>query len=386
MPAENLIHSGDRILVLLPELLGVGGIQEAGRLTAAALAEIAATHGCHLDFLSLNDPPGPHTLSSVSGNLPYSGFGRTKSRFMLSAIPKIRKNARIILAAHPHLALPAALLRLFQPSLKIAVISHGVEVWHRLPFLRRRAFLEADILMAPSRYTVEQIIQIQGAPRAKTRRVSWPLNPHILRMASQHESLTPPPGFPEGLVVLSVTRLVAAERYKGVDQLIRAVAHLAPKIPALHLVIVGGGDDLPRHQALAAELSIAPRVHFLDARSPEEVAASYSRCDIFALPSTGEGFGFVFLEAMAFGKPVVAVAAGGVTDIIEHGENGLLVPPASLGRLIESLERLLLKESLRIELGQKGAECVHSRYQFETFRRDLEHVLMDCGLASNERR
>jgi phosphatidyl-myo-inositol dimannoside synthase len=123
------------------------------------------------------------------------------------------------------------------------------------------------------------------------------------------EKLPLPSAFPKGLVVLTVARLAATEKYKGVDQLIRAAAQLLPRVPTLNLVVVGRGDDLPRHQRLAAELGVGTRVHFFDHLSPEETAACYSQSDVFALPSTGEGFGFVFLEAMAFAKPVIAAAA-----------------------------------------------------------------------------
>jgi len=386
MAAKIHIHPANRIIALFPELQGVGGIQEAGRLTAAALTDIAATHDYLCDFLSLNDSPGPQTFASLNGDIPFRGFGRAKAQFTLAAIGKARRGPQIVLAAHPHLALPAAQLKLFRPKLKIAVISHGVEIWHRLPPLRRRAFLRADIFMAPSRYTIEQIVEVQGAPRTRTRQVAWPLNPDILRMAEHPETLPLPPGFPRGLIALAVARLMANEKYKGVDQLIRAIAQLAPKVPAVNLVVVASGDDLARHRTLAADLAIAQRVHFFEDLSPRQVAACYSQCDMFALPSTGEGFGLVFLEAMAFAKPVIGAAAGGVTDIIEHAANGLLVSPGNFDQLAQCLERLLLSESLRTQLGRKGAETVRSKYQFDIFRHELERVLVDCGLESRASR
>jgi phosphatidyl-myo-inositol dimannoside synthase len=382
MAANIPIRSDHRIIALFPELRGVGGIQEAGRLTAAALTEIASAHNYALDCLSLNDSPGRLTFPSANGNVPFFGFGRAKARFVLAAISRVRRGSRLVLAAHPHLAVPAALLKLFQPRLKLAVISHGVEAWHRLPPLRRRAFLKSDVFLAPSRYTVDQVVEIQGAPRNKTRQLPWPLNPYIMRLAEQRDALPRPDGFPRGLVILTIARLMRNESYKGVDQLIRAVAELAPKLAAVHLVVVASGDDLPRHRELAADLAVASQVHFFEDLSADQVAACYSRCDVFALPSTGEGFGFVFLEAMAFGKPVIGAAAGGATDIVEDGVNGLLVPAGDFDQLVRSLERLLLSESLRTELGRKGTERVSSKYQFEIFRRGLERVLLDCGLES----
>jgi phosphatidyl-myo-inositol dimannoside synthase len=383
-PHPTLLERGGsnrRVVALFTELLGVGGIQEASRLTAAALVDVASSRGWSTDFLSLNDPPGVDALPSPLGTIRFRGFGREKVRFGRSALALARKPSQIVLAAHPYLALPAAQLKLLNPKLKMIVISHGVEVWKRLPVLRQLAFRQADLFMAPSRYTIDKIVEIHGIRAEKTRRLAWPVNPVFLELAGKAERLPAPAAFPDGLVLLAVARLMAKERYKGVDQLMQAVARLAPRHPSLQLAVVGRGDDFARHQELAAELGIASRVRFFDNISPAETAACYSRCDVFALPSTGEGFGLVFLEAMAFGKPVIGAAAGGVTDIIKHGQNGLLVRAGDLDELIQALERLLTSESLRIELGRTGAHVVRSQYSFETFRSDLAGVLDDCGLA-----
>jgi phosphatidyl-myo-inositol dimannoside synthase len=374
------------MVALFPALNGVGGIQQASRLTAAALAEIAPRYGWSADFLSLNDARQDKALSFNGASIPFSGFGRAKARFVLSALARSRAGTRVVLAAHPYLAVAAAQMKLVQPQLRTIVISHGVEVWRPLSTLRRRALLSADLHVAPSSYTIEQLVGTQGAPRAKTRRLPWPLSPDFLDLAARPDSLTVPAGFPAGLAVLATARLDAGERYKGIDQLIRAIAQLAPKIPAVHLAVVASGDDLARHEQLAGDLGVSDRVRFFSELSPAEIAACYSRCDVFALPSTGEGFGFVFLEAMAFGKAVIGAAAGGVTDIIEHEKNGLLVVPGDLDGLVDALARLLANERLRTELGRAGSDSVRARFQFESFRSRLEAILRECGLASEENR
>ncbi len=102
------------------------------------------------------------------------------------------------------------------------------------------------------------------------------------------------------------------------------------------------------------------------------------RADVFALPSTGEGFGFVFLEAMAFGKPVVGAAAGGPTDLIEDGVNGFLVPPHDPQALVETLRRLLPDEALRAKLGRNGPRNDSTEYRFEVFGASFAKILADA--------
>lgn len=373
-----------RIVALFPAINGVGGIQQASRLTAAVLAEIAAHYGWSVSLLSLNDPPDHETSALNGAAIPFRGFGRAKVRFLLSALSQARARTRIVLVAHPYLAVAAAQMKMLRPQVKVIVISHGVEVWRRLPALRHRSLLNADVFVAPSRYTIDRLIDTQGVSQAKAIRLPWPLSSDFLGLVGQRDTLRVPDAFPKGLVVLATARLAADEKYKGVDHLIRAIALLAPKIPALRLAVIASGDDVARHEQLARELGIADRARLFVGLSPAETAACYSQCDVFALPSTGEGFGFVFLEAMAFGKPVIGAAAGGVTDIIEHERNGLLVAPGNIDDLAAALEKLLASESLRAQLGRAGAESVRSQFQFETFRSRLEAILRQCGLASNE--
>ena len=95
-----------RIIGLFPDLLGVGGIQAAGRLTAVALVEIAHAHGWRADFLSLNDSPGEHLLRADQDEIEFRGFGRGKARFVLSGMADARSGC-LIVALHPNLALPA---------------------------------------------------------------------------------------------------------------------------------------------------------------------------------------------------------------------------------------------------------------------------------------
>ncbi len=385
MTATESIPQREQIIGLFPELLGVGGVQEAGRLTAAALSEIALRRGWSANFLSLNDPPGAHTFDIAGRTISLRGFGRAKMSFVLSAIARARAAANdpspIILAAHPNLAVPAAWMRRASGRARTVVMAHGVEVWKPLPSFRRRALKRANLVIAPSRDTLQKLIEVQGVAPERARKLAWPLSPSFLRMADAPGNLPVPRAFPkDGAVILAVGRWASSERYKGADELIQAVAQLRGTFPRLHLVAVGGGDDLPRLRQLAGDLEVTDRVHFLENLSREEVAGCYARSDLFALPSTGEGFGLVFLEAMAFSKAVVGAACGGTTDVVEDGVNGLLVPPRDDRALAQALDRLLRDELLRTQLGRRGAEIVRMKYQFNVFQSDLETILGNLDL------
>ena len=363
------------VVGLFPELLGVGGVQEAGRQTALALEEIAQKRGGSLSVLSLNDDPASDIVRVGNREIRLIGFGRAKAAFAWSAIAAARSDTHLVVAAHPHMAMPAQLTKIRAKNLKVIVMSHGIEVWTEMPKLRRSALQLADCVLAPSTETARKLADVQGVAPKKIRTLPWPVNAQILELAADPAKLGAPPLYPNGRVVLTVGRWASSERYKGVDDLIEAVVQLRASQPDLFLVAVGGGDDLPRLRQLASDRGVADRVVFLDGLSREQIAACYARCDIFALPSRGEGFGIVFLEAMAFGKPVIGANAGGVPDLIENGVNGLLVPPKDKQKLVQVLGELLADPAQCMRLGRQGAQVVRRRYAFESFRQTLEEIL-----------
>jgi len=371
------------ILGLFTDLVAPGGVQEANRHSAASLVQCARRRGWNARFLGLNEPSGEHALSFDDTEISFRGFQRSKGAFTLVAIrgaqELVRGGGCIVLAGHPNLAPVAAAVKLLSARTKTIVVAHGVEVWERLPVLRRRALASADRVVAPSCYTVGMLAAVQGVPPERIQRLPWPLGLDFLRLADQPTEHPLPPDFPSGQVVLTVGRWAAAERYKGVDQLIHATATLREEFPDLHLVAVGSGDDLPRLREIATNIGVADRVHFLERLSREQIASCYARADIFALPSTGEGFGLVFLEAMAFGKPLVGAAAGGSTDLIADGVNGLLVPPKEVAQLTQALGRLLRNRALRDEMGRRGAAIVREKYRVNVFQQQLEDILAELA-------
>ena len=369
-----------RLIGLFPGFHGIGGVQEASRQTATALDAIANQNGWRTRFLALNDSMGDGRFTWGGREVSFRGFGRAKIPFVFSATRLLRGNTRIVVAAHPNLALPAAWMKACS-RIKMIVVAHGVEVWSPLSQVRRRALLCSDLVLAPSSDTVEKLVAVQGVSSQRTRRLPWVLSPDVVQMAQTPALLPLPQGFPKGSVILTVARWSASERYKGADDLVRATWQLRTAVPDLHLVVVGGGDDLPRLQKLALDIGVHDRVHFLDSLSRQELGACYAHSDVFALPSTGEGFGLVFLEAMSFGKPVVATASGGATDLVENEINGLLVEPHDTEQLTGALARLFANQQLRTELGRRGSEKVLHESRFDVFESGLADILKECGLA-----
>jgi phosphatidylinositol alpha-1,6-mannosyltransferase len=366
------------IVGLFPELLAPGGVQRVGRHVAAALNTQTQGTSTACQFLSLNDPAGPHHSCVGDCTFEFQGFARAKTRFLLAALRLAVQAPRLIVASHPNLAPVAWAMSLLSRSTRVVVLTHGIEVWAPLPTLRRLALRQADLVFAPSRDTLQRVVVQQGVAPAKLRRVAWGLDPEFPGVglgAPNHL----PAGFPSGRSVLTVARLAADERYKGVETLLEVLPALLATIPDLHLVIVGDGDDRPRLEQQAKKLNLAGRAIFLGSLDRQSLIACYRGCDVFAMPSRGEGFGLVFLEAMAMGKPVIGGAHGGSFDLIEDGVTGFLVAQEDAERLAAVLTRLLLDEQLRQGMGEKARERVLRDYSFDQFRaRFLAGVSEPC--------
>ena len=331
--------------------------------------------------MSLNDDKGEHEAGAGELHFRFHGFDRRKAQFVLAALRIAIARPKIIFAAHPNLAPIAAAMHLFARDAQVIVGAHGIEVWQPLSRIRRRALSRADTVLAPSSDTAKKLVAVQGVPEAKIRRLPWPLDPEVMELARSPEQLPRPPQFPDGKVILSVGRWAANERYKGADLLIQALAELSKEFPDAHLVLVGQGDDLTRLQGLARQSGEAQRVHFLTQLSRRDLAGCYARAELFALPSTGEGFGLVFLEAMAFKKAVIGAPFGGIPDIIDDGETGILVDPKNSNALVNALRLLLSDDKLRKTMGERAGEVVRSRYGFDRFQRELESLLRMDGHA-----
>ena len=177
------------------------------------------------------------------------------------------------------------------------------------------------------------------------------------------------------LTVLSVGNLIPI---KGHELLLRAFAQARASAPGCRLEIIGDGPERGRLKRLAATLGISGQVRFLGRQSRGAVADAMKGCAVFALPSSFEGLGCVYLEAMSSGKPAIGCTGQGVEEIIEDGKNGLLVAPGSLAELISALRVLLVNPSLRVCLGSTARATILQSHTLEHHAAQLVQLYREC--------
>ena len=307
----------------------------------------------------------------------FTGAARGKARFAASTLRAVRRNPKLVLAAHVNLGPIVRAMSMVAPRMKSIVCTHGIEVWEPLSALRRRALRHASLVLAPSRATADYVINLQGVRPDRVRVLPWGLDPDFDSKIAGEPAATLPPEFPSGRVVLTVGRWLATERYKGMDTLMTALPRLLLRWPELQLVLIGSGDDRPWLEAIARESGVQRHVHFLFGLTYGELSACYAASEIFALPSRGEGFGFVYLEAMARGKPVIGGAHGGAPEVIQDGVTGYVVPHGDPVQLATSIDTLLSNPELARQMGARGRERVQNEFRFNVFAKAFKKILRE---------
>jgi glycosyltransferase involved in cell wall biosynthesis len=218
----------------------------------------------------------------------------------------------------------------------------------------RRHARRADLVITVSRYCAERLEELYGVRDAI-------VVPELIDLKAWRHLFRANPATttPCKFTILSVCRFYPRKR---LDILLRAAGLLRKTIPELEIRVVGNGPEHDRLQGICRELDLGSVVQWLGNASMSSLAEEYNRCDVFCLPSVQEGFGIVFLEAMAAGKPIVAARAAAIPDLVR---NGVLVEPENPDALAEAIVCLYRDPDLRRALGSAGLLDVE---QFEMTR------------------
>jgi len=145
---------------------------------------------------------------------------------------------------------------------------------------------------------------------------------------------------------------------------VRAAVAVRRACPKARFLVVGDGPERTSLEALARGLGLEGALAFAGAVENAQLPAVYAASDLFAFHTLHEGLGIVLLEAIASGRPVVTTAAGGTTDIIREGQNGLLVPPGDERAFADAVVRLLLDEATARALAVRGREIAEREYDW----------------------
>ncbi|MBV9971084.1 MAG: glycosyltransferase family 4 protein [Xanthobacteraceae bacterium] len=284
--------------------------------------------------------------SSIEGTIPGSvAYDRRAAGGKLPFILRFASHlvrpqrANLVICAHLNLLLPAWVYARTRAA-RLALIVHGLEAWTPRPWVRLLAS-RIDTLIAVSRHTAETFATWSGIGPERTYILQNCVDLDRFIPGKRDAGLAARYRLAGSRVLLTVGRLSAEERYKGVDAVIEAMPRLLARFPDLKYLVVGDGSDRPRLAAKSAALGVADRVVFAGTVTEAEKVAHYNLADAYVMPSFGEGFGIVLIEAAACGIPVVGSRADGSREALLDGRLGQLVDPHSQDELVEAIAGVL---------------------------------------------
>ncbi len=292
---------------------------------------------------------------------------------MILAVLAEARACRFAYLNHPNLAPLGLALRALNPAARYIVSTYGTEVWEPLPSVRGFALRRADRVTAIAEFNAGKVAALQHIAPETIAIVPCALDPEFSALS---DATRPRPGEPP--ILLTVARLEGPERgeYKGVDTVIEAMPEVMAAFPGGRYVVVGDGDDRPRLEQLAHRCGVQERVTFAGAVDAAALRAFYDACEIFVMPSRTEGFGIVFLEAMALGKPVVGGNHGGTPEVWTDGTAGFLVDHGDVRALAGRLNLLLADSEMRARMGAAGRTLVASNFTFTRFRQNFGELFL----------
>jgi phosphatidylinositol alpha-1,6-mannosyltransferase len=351
---------GARVLLAAQSLVaGNGGICRVARLMANVLTDLWGSDRLAADGLTLGDDGPPPDVA-----LPVRAVRDSRPRFVLACHRAARTHTHYLYdflgMARAHPRLPG----FRRPALCYV---HGIEVWEGTPANRIAAARRMTRLVANSTYTRDRADRTHGGfARAP---VCW-LATETDEPAAVRTRRSGPPTV---LIVARTDELA----YKGHRELIDSWPRVVGAVPDARLVVVGTGPGLESLRARAAATPVADRIEFRGFVPEDRMPAIWAECTLFAMPSRGEGFGLVYIEAMRHGLPVVASIHDAAPEVNLDGVTGYNVNLDRPDELGDRIVHVLQDEGLAARLGEAGRRRWAEHFRFSAFRDRFRPILTD---------
>ena len=334
---SNLSH----LQLWIPDLFkSKGGIQVYSAFLLEAIQNIYPN--VKSDVFLKNDTPSPEYLSFQPNiNFNFSGCCpltlRTPAFAAKITGSGIRQRPNLVITTHLNFTVAAYWLKRLV-GIPYWTVAHGMEAWNIQRPALQTALRHADRILAVSGYTRDRLLKEQNLDPSKILLLPNTFDQERFKIGNKPDHLLERYKLnPEQPIILTVSRLLRSESYKGYDKVLEALPQLRQVIPNIHYIIVGKGDEQPRIEQLIQERQLQDCVTLAGFVPDAELCDYYNLCDVFAMPSKREGFGIVYLEALACGKPTLGGNQDGAIDALCHGELGALVEPDDVDALAKTI-------------------------------------------------
>jgi phosphatidylinositol alpha-1,6-mannosyltransferase len=313
------------ILFTLQTFSATGGIQKMTRTLGHSLYRIAQTNNWDFELWSAYDKPADLMIQYLPAK-NFKGFNINKLSFVLKAMSRSAK-PNVIILSHINLAIVGLAIKLVNPKCQVWLIAHGIEVWRPFSFIKKRFLKQCDKVICVSNFTKQQMVTRHDIHH----NVCIVLNNAVDPFMQLPATFTKPQKLIDRYqlsnsqpIIFTLTRMASTEKYKGYEQVIQSISKLKDQFPGIKYILSGKYDPLEevRINKLIANYQVKDHITLTGFIEETELTDHFLLADLFVLPSKKEGFGIVFIEALACGLPVICGNADGSTDAIRNGELG----------------------------------------------------------------
>lgn len=282
----------------------------------------------------------------------------------------------VVILSHINLLPIAYAIKKISPGVKVVMFAHGIEVWNRLSRFKRKLLLQCDMVWAVSGFTRDRLIEGHAMSDNKIKVLNNPLDPFLPLPQTTGAGKRRQLGVAENKKVLfTLTRLNSGEKYKGYDQVLKAISLMNKSKYNIQYVIGGKYDEAEKERVLklADELQLQDQVLLTGFIADEDLPAYFNMADLYVMPSREEGFGIVFIEAMYYGLPVIAGNVDGSSDALLHGKLGRLVNPLNVEEIADAIAQVLNDPQPRIA----EPKDVLANFGYESYKRKFNNYLKE---------
>ncbi len=358
-----------------------GGIEKVSRQVGKALYELLDEDDKRgLAILSMYDQT-EEVNEKYFPETVFKGYRERKLSFVWNAIRQGIGRQRIVLS-HINLLSVGFLIKLFSPKTQLVLLAHGIEVWEPVGTMKNKMLHCCDLILAVSQYTKNKLMEVQEIEEKKLLVLNNSLDPFLplpVSNAAKEAAVRERYGLKkDDIVLMTLTRLSSKEKYKGYDSVLHAIKELKIQYPSIKYLVVGMYDKAEKRRldAIIDQLELTGDIIFAGFVPDSELAAHFAVADLYIMPSKKEGFGIVFIEAMYYGKPVIAGNKDGSADALCNGRFGLLIDPDNVAEIKDAIATVLSYKQKYIPVREE----VTGKFGFNTYKENLKQILENLSV------
>lgn len=360
-----------------------GGIEKVCRSLSRVLYDLSEEELIQSTVYSMYDKNTDRDSRYLSKN-QFHGFNGNREKFVIQSFLSGLK-ADVILLSHIHLINIVYFIKKIHPHKKIYLLAHGIEIWKKLSDTKLKMLNQLDKIICVSQFTANKIMEMHHIPSSQLEVLNNCLDPFYYKPSEFDKPQILLDRYNlnrENLILFSLSRLSSSEKYKGYDHTIELLPQLLEEYPNLVYLLGGKWDAVEKKRLdnLIAINHLQEHIRMIGFIDEAELTEHFLLSDIFILPSKKEGFGIVFIEALASGLRVIAGNKDGSVDALQNGALGLLVDPDDQDGILNSLAMLLQHSQTEKEKKNLQEKCVQA-FGYKKYLKSLRNLLLSGEIS-----